>query len=90
MCVFILVATSYSLALTLEGFAQLALSYLLQLKTQLNETLSKLKIDQSERQKLAIDLPKVRNWSKWSRGNQRYSALLLEAQLQPVSHSVFL
>ncbi|XP_077775293.1 kinectin isoform X1 [Podarcis muralis] len=29
------------------------------LKTQLNETLSKLKIDQSERQKLAIDLPKA-------------------------------
>nr|XP_028587362.1 kinectin isoform X6 [Podarcis muralis] len=30
-----------------------------ELKTQLNETLSKLKIDQSERQKLAIDLPKA-------------------------------
>ncbi|XP_053250944.1 kinectin isoform X2 [Podarcis raffonei] len=29
------------------------------LKTQLNETLSKLKIDQSERQKLAVDLPKA-------------------------------
>ncbi|CAI5764780.1 Kinectin 1 [Podarcis lilfordi] len=30
-----------------------------ELKTQLNETLSKLKIDQSERQKLAVDLPKA-------------------------------
>nr|XP_034959701.1 kinectin isoform X2 [Zootoca vivipara] len=29
------------------------------LKTQLNETLSKLKTDQSERQKLAVDLPKA-------------------------------
>ncbi|KAJ7345407.1 hypothetical protein JRQ81_001357 [Phrynocephalus forsythii] len=29
------------------------------LKTQLNETLSKLKIDQNERQKLAVDLPKA-------------------------------
>lgn len=32
---------------------------ILQLKTQLSETLSKLKIDQNERQKLAGDLPKV-------------------------------
>ncbi|XP_060127026.1 kinectin isoform X7 [Zootoca vivipara] len=30
-----------------------------ELKTQLNETLSKLKTDQSERQKLAVDLPKA-------------------------------
>lgn len=33
---------------------------ILQLKTQLNETLSKLKVDQNERQKVAGDLPKVR------------------------------
>lgn len=32
---------------------------ILQLKTQLNETLSKLKVDQNERQKVAGDLPKV-------------------------------
>lgn len=31
----------------------------LQLKTQLNETLSKLKVDQNEREKVAGDLPKV-------------------------------
>uniref|UniRef100_A0A8C6J0M8 Ribosome receptor lysine/proline rich domain-containing protein n=1 Tax=Melopsittacus undulatus TaxID=13146 RepID=A0A8C6J0M8_MELUD len=31
-----------------------------ELKTQLNETLSKLKVDQNERQKVAGDLPKVR------------------------------
>ncbi|KAJ6657993.1 hypothetical protein lerEdw1_001652 [Lerista edwardsae] len=30
-----------------------------ELKTQLNETLSKLKLDQSERQKIAVDLPKA-------------------------------
>uniref|UniRef100_A0A8C3C8M6 Kinectin 1 n=1 Tax=Cairina moschata TaxID=8855 RepID=A0A8C3C8M6_CAIMO len=32
------------------------------LKTQLNETLSKLKVDQNERQKVAGDLPKLEEW----------------------------
>lgn len=36
-----------------------ALLLFLQLKTQLNETLSKLKVDQNEREKVAGDLPKV-------------------------------
>uniref|UniRef100_A0A8C3CDB8 Kinectin 1 n=1 Tax=Cairina moschata TaxID=8855 RepID=A0A8C3CDB8_CAIMO len=33
-----------------------------ELKTQLNETLSKLKVDQNERQKVAGDLPKLEEW----------------------------
>lgn len=41
--------------------SHLTLTYLLQLKTQLNDTLSKLQSDQSERHKLAADLLKVRN-----------------------------
>lgn len=40
---------------------ELTLTYLLQLKTQLNETSSKLLTDLDERHQLAADLPKVRN-----------------------------
>lgn len=41
------------------GVELICLVTLLQLKTQLNETLSKLKVDQNEREKVAGDLPKV-------------------------------